>query len=115
MTMHAHRWKHSYFLRRTQAVKVDNITSRSANVCFCVPFGSLLGPQVFTIYCYVFKYVFEFHQPRYHTYVEDFQLYVEFPREQPAYYRTVIGRISHSTADVKDVMDGDPLPCSERE
>ena len=40
----AHRWIQSYLSQRTQAVKVDNVTSRSVGLCSGVPHGSVLGP-----------------------------------------------------------------------
>ena len=45
----AHRWIQSYLSQRTQAVKVDNVTSRSVGLCSGVPQGSVLGPLFFTI------------------------------------------------------------------
>ena len=55
----------------------------------------------FTIYCLGLNHVFELHQLRYHMYADDTQLYVEFPRDQPAHATTVTDRISRCTADVK--------------
>ena len=74
----AHRWIQSNLSQRTQAVKVDNVTSRSVDLCFGVPQGSMLGPLFFTSYCMGLNHVFELHQLCYHMYADNTQLYVEF-------------------------------------
>ena len=109
----AHRWIQSYLSQRTQAVKVDNVTSRSVRLCSGVPQGSVLGPLFFTIYCLGLNHVFEHHQLRYHMYADDSQLYVEFPRDQPAHATTAIDRISRCTADVKSWMVSHNLLLNE--
>ena len=43
----AHRWIQSYLSQRTQAVKVDNVTSISVGLYPGVPQGSVLGPLFF--------------------------------------------------------------------
>ena len=107
----AHRWIESYLSQRTQAVKVDNVTSRSVDLCFGVPQGSVLGP-FFTIYCLGLNHVFELHQLRYHMYA-DTQLHVEFPRDQPAHATTATDRISRCTSDVKSWMVSHNLLLNE--
>ena len=109
----AHRWIQSYLSQRTQTVKVDNVTSRSVDLCFGVPQGSVLGPLFFTSYCLKLNHVFEHHQLRYHMYADDTRLYVEFPRDQPVHATTAIDRISRCTADVKSRMVSHNLLLNE--
>ena len=96
----AHRWIQSYLSQRTQAVKVGIVTTRSVDLCFGVPQGSVLEPLFFTSYCLELNHVFELHQLHYHMYTGDTQLYVELPRDQPAHATTATDRISRCTADV---------------
>ena len=109
----AHRWIQSYLSQRTQTVKVDNVTSRSVDLCFGVPQGSVLGPLFFTSYCLELNHVFEHHQLRYHMYADDTRLYVDFPRDQPVHATTAIDRISRCTADVKSRMVSHNLLLNE--
>ena len=53
----AHRWMHSYLSERTQVVRVDTHTSRCVDLCFGVPHGSVLGPLLFTVYCWARRYL----------------------------------------------------------
>ena len=62
----AHIWMQSYLSQRRQAVKVDNVTSKSVDLCFGVPQDSVFGPLFFTICCLGLNRVFEHHQLRYH-------------------------------------------------
>ena len=101
----AHRWIQSYLSQRTQVVKVDNVTSRSVDLCFGVPQGIACWDHCFfTIYYLGLNHVVELHQLRYHMYTGDTQLHVELPRDQPAHATTTIDRISRCTADVKSWM-----------
>ena len=61
--------------------------------------GSVLGPLLFSIYCIELSSVFESHQHSYHIYTDDSQLYVEFPRDQPAQAVTAANRLSHCITD----------------
>ena len=111
-------YRTTFYIRSTiktaaNAVKVDNVTSRSVGLCFGVPQGSVLRPLFFTIYCLGLNHVFEHHQLRYHMYADDTQLYVEFPRDQPVHATTAIARISRCTADVKSWMVSHNLLLNE--
>ena len=94
-----HHWIQSYLSQQTQAVKVNNITSRSVDLCSGVLRGSMLRPLSFTIYCLWLSSVFEHHQPCYHMYADDTQLYVEFPHDQQAHATFAADCISQCTAE----------------
>ena len=61
----------------------------------------MLGPLLFSIYCIELSSVFESHQLSYHIYADDSQLYVEFPRDQPAQAVTAANRLSRCITDVR--------------
>ena len=60
-----------------------------------------LGPLLFFIYCIELSSVFESHQLSYHIYADDSQLYVEFPRDQPAQAVTAANHLSRCITDVR--------------
>ena len=61
----------------------------------------MLGPLLFSIYCIELSSVFESHQLSYHIYADDSQLYVEFPRDQPAQAVAAANRLSRCITDVR--------------
>ena len=63
-----------------------------------VPQGSVFGPLLFTVYCAGLSYIFETHGVRYHGYVDDTQLCVDFPPNDSA---SAAYQISRCVIDVK--------------
>ena len=97
----AHKWMQSYLSQRSQVVNIRDTRSRCVQLPCGVPQGSVLGPLLFSIYCIELSSVFKNHQLSYHIYAGDSQLYVEFPRDQPALAVTAANRISRCITDVR--------------
>ena len=60
-----------------------------------------LGHFCFPLNCIELNSVFESNQLSYHMYADDSQLYVEFPRDQPAQAVTAANRLSRCITDVR--------------
>ena len=97
----AHKWMQSYLSQQSQVVNIRDTRSRCVQLPCGVPQGSVLGPLLFSIYCIELSSVFKNHQLSYHIYADDSQLYVEFPRDQPALAVTAANRISRCITDVR--------------
>ena len=97
----AHTWMQSYLSQRSQVVNIRDTRSRCVQLPCGVPQGSVLGPLLFSIYCIELSSVFESHQLSYHIYADDSQLYVEFPRDQPAQAVAAANRLSRCITDVR--------------
>ena len=97
----AHKWMQSYLSQRSQVVNIRDTRSRCVQLPCGVPQGSVLGPLLFSIYPIELSSVFKSHQLSYHMHADDSQLYVEFPRDQPALDVTAANRISRCTTDAR--------------
>ena len=97
----AHKWMQSYHSQQSQVVNIRDTHSQCVQLPCGVPQGSVLGPLQFSIYCIELSSVFESHQLSYHIYADDSQLYVEFPRDQPAQAVTAANRLSRCITGVR--------------
>ena len=71
-------WIRSYLSNRTQSVHVNGVSSKSGNLLFGVPQGSVLGPKLFCIYSGPLSNIAHMHGLEVHLYADDTQLYLFF-------------------------------------
>ena len=71
-------WIRSYLSDRTQSVYVNGVSSKSSNLLFGVPQGSVLGPKLFCIYSGPLSNIAHLHGLEVHLYADDTQLYIFF-------------------------------------
>ena len=71
-------WFNSYLSDRHQSVKIGRTLSRQRQLAYGVPQGSVLGPQLFSIYTSPLHNVIEACNMSYHLYADDTQLYLAF-------------------------------------
>ena len=96
-----HKWMQLYLSQRSQVINIRDTRSRCVQLPCSVPQGSVLGPLLFSIYCFELSSVFKSHQLSYHIYADDTQLYAKFPRDQPALAVTAANRKSRCITDVR--------------
>ena len=71
-------WFRSYLSDRHQSVKIGKTVSKSRPLPYGVPQGSVLGPQLFSIYTLPLHSVIEESNMSYHLYADDTQIYFAF-------------------------------------
>ena len=71
-------WIKSYLSNRTQSVHVNGVSSKSENLLYGVPQGSVLGPKLFCIYSGPLGNIAHMHGLEVHLYADDTQLYLFF-------------------------------------
>ena len=89
------KWVKSYLSNRHQKVNIDNNLSDVLPILYGVSQGSVLGPQLFSMYFYPLNDVIDDHKPFYHiVYADDPQLYCSSPSAQ---IDSLLDKISTST------------------
>jgi retron-type reverse transcriptase len=83
-------WLKSYLLDRHEQVVIQDIKSMPRNLKYGVPQGSVLGPQLFSLYTAPLGKVIREHGMNYHFYADDTQLYMfAKPTEIPSAVLTI--------------------------
>ena len=76
-------WFKSYLTGRTQAVLIENHSSKPVTLQYGVPQGSVLGPLLYTIYTLPLGDLLRNAGISYHFYADDTQLYLSFDYNDP--------------------------------
>ncbi|PIK59836.1 hypothetical protein BSL78_03291 [Apostichopus japonicus] len=71
-------WCKSYLSQRPQHICIGNAISDAVVLDYSVPQGSVLGPQLFTIYTYPVRDIILKYNLQYHVYADDTQIYFSF-------------------------------------
>ena len=77
-------WFRSYLSNRSQAVRINNSSSKKMYLNFGVPQGSVLGPILFTLHVAPVADIANKHGVSHMLYADDTQLYVEFNKSSMA-------------------------------
>ena len=84
------KWFESYLSDRKQTVIVNGKKSEPHSLQYGVPQGSILGPQLFTMYMAPLADVMRKHGVSFHSYADDTQIYLSFhPQSAEEAYRQV--------------------------
>ena len=96
-------WFESYLVDRHQVVAIGGEHSDSHLLRYGVPQGSVLGPQLFTVYTSPLGRIIRAHGLEYHLFADDSQLYV-FVKPVEANVDGAIGRLEKCCHDISTWM-----------
>uniref|UniRef100_A0A8C4SGV0 Reverse transcriptase domain-containing protein n=1 Tax=Erpetoichthys calabaricus TaxID=27687 RepID=A0A8C4SGV0_ERPCA len=76
-------WFESYLAGRKFFVSCGNYNSKTHDILYGVPQGSILGPLLFSIYMLPLGQIISGHNVSYHSYADDTQLYLSIAPDDP--------------------------------
>uniref|UniRef100_A0A8C4XGX7 Reverse transcriptase domain-containing protein n=1 Tax=Erpetoichthys calabaricus TaxID=27687 RepID=A0A8C4XGX7_ERPCA len=76
-------WFESYLAGRKFFVSCGNYNSKTHDILYGVPQGSILGPLLFSIYMLPLGQIISGHNVSYHSYADDTQLYLSIAHDDP--------------------------------
>ena len=114
LTGHVQQWFHSYLVGRTNRVKVASELSDPQVLEFGLPQGSVVGPQLFSLFTYPLATIIErFEHIRYHFYADDTQLYIQFNPNNPGEINQALSTLSECIMDIKQWMLSNMLQLND--
>ena len=97
-------WFSSYLTDRHQSVKIGKAVSAQRPLPYGVPQGSVLGPQLFSLYTQPLGHVIETTGMTYHLYADDTQLYLAFNPKNSLSMTNVMQTIEICTTNISTWM-----------
>ena len=108
-------WIKSYLSHRQQTINVSGESSFSRELMYGVPQGSVMGPELFTIYSSVTYSIAKQHNINFHSYADDTQLYVSYDFSIQAEFDYAITRLVNCIKDLRLWMHDNKLKLNDDE
>ena len=99
-----HEWFEPYLSGRTQHVVVNESSSDPISLSMGVTQGSVLVPQLFSIYLLPLGKILRRHGVKFHIYADDTQLYVEFDLQDVSSFLKALLALEESTKEIRAWM-----------
>ena len=107
------KWFKSYLTGRHFRVNIRNENSDEYPLRYGVPQGSVLGPQLFTLYIKPLGDIIRNHNIQFHIYADDIQMYHSFDPKNTESLHHAISVIEKCIGDVKQWMVINKLQLNE--
>jgi hypothetical protein len=104
------QWFRSYLTGRDQSVIINGVKSQPLLLNCSVPQGSILGPELFSMYAAPVAKIIQKHGLKYHIYADDTQLYVFFNRGD---IKDAVQRIEACVAEIRTWMAANLLKFND--
>ena len=105
----APQWFESYLCGRSCQVSVKGSVSSETQLKCGVPQGSVIGPQVFTLYSHVIGQIIRQHSVLYHIYADDVQLFLTFNPTIPGDAACALFKLTRCIKDLQIWMTNNKL------
>ena len=110
ITESALNWFNTYLRGRQQVIKIGNVRSEPRKLLCGVPQGSVVGPQIFSLYVAPIEDIVGRYQIDGMYYADDTQLYVDFNRYSA---ETSLHQLEMCVKDIKNWMATNKLALNE--
>ena len=107
------KWFELYLKDRTQTVQIGSCTSTPVTLKYGVPYGSALGPILFTMYTTPLGNIIRKHGLNFHLYADDTQLYISFQPGVSVSKETAISCLEACIEDIKIWMTNNHLKLND--
>ena len=114
ITGHALGWIQSYLTGRTSQVCVSGTLSNTNALECGLPQGSVVSPNLFTLYTGPMAKIIHRHKLKYHLYADDAQLYIEFDPNIPGDTAVAVFKLQACIRDLKQWMTSNKLQLNEQ-
>ena len=114
ITGHALGWIQSYLTGRTSQVCVSGTLSNTNALECGLPQGSVVSPNLFTLYTGPIAEIIHRHKLKYHLYADDAQLYIEFNPNIPGDTAVAVFKLQACIRDLKQWMTSNKLQLNEQ-
>ena len=104
------KWLNSYFLERSQCVRIGNTMSKPVPLTSGVPQGSILGPKAYPSYVSPIFSIAKKYGISAHMYADDTQLYLEF---SPAEYSSAKAKMENCIAEIRQWISANSLKLND--
>ncbi len=102
-------WISSYLSDRNQTVTIDGKLSNPVKMNFSVPQGSVLDPNMFTLYTKPVRAICAKHGLNHHYYADDGQLYLSFQPTCKVSQSDAVNRVENCLIEIVDWMNRNML------